>query len=145
MIKGMFYVDGSVDGMWDKELYIEKVRRALKTVGYSGEGLHIYFISAANGDSYAYSLCEAYRKEEKPIVVVTSCSLLFSFHKFIWDPEKGIFNLWMWKDDDNMGVGEFVHVNDLAEREFREYHNIWKMWRNGALDIWRSWENDPEA
>lgn len=145
MIKGMFYVDGSIDGVWDKGLYIEKVRETLKTVGYSDEGLHICFISAVNGDSHAYFLCEAYRKEEDSIVIVTNCSLLFSFSKFIWDAERGVFNLWMWKDDDMVETGEFVHINDLTERELREYHNIWKMWRNDALDIWRSWENDPEA
>lgn len=145
MIKGMFYVDDSIDGVWDKGFYIEKVRETLKTVGYSDEGLHICFISAANGDSHAYSLCEAYRKEEDSIFIITNCSLVFSFNKFSWNPETNRYDLWFWKDDDNMEVGEFVRIDALTEKDLRWAHNIWKMWRNGALDIWRSWENDPEA
>lgn len=145
MIKGMFYVDGSIDGVWDKGLYIEKVRETLKTVGYSDEGLHICFISAANGDSHAYSLCEAYRKEEDSIVIITNSSLVFSFNKFSWNPETNRYDLWFWKDDDNMEVGEFVRIDALTQKDLRWAHNIWKMWRNGALDIWRSWENDPEV
>ena len=145
MIKGMFYVDGSIDGVWDKGLYIEKVRETLKTVGYSEEGLHICFISAANGDSHAYSLCEAYRKEEDSIVIITNSSLVFSFNKFSWNPETNRYDLWFWKDDDNMEVGEFVRIDALTQKDLRWAHNIWKMWRNGALDIWRSWENDPEV
>lgn len=145
MIKGMFYVDGSIDGVWDKGFYIEKVRETLKTVGYSDEGLHICFISAANGDSHAYSLCEAYRKEEDSIVIITNSSLVFSFNKFSWNPETNRYDLWFWKDDDNMEVGEFVRIDALTQKDLRWAHNIWKMWRNGALDIWRSWENDPEV
>ena len=145
MIKGMFYVDGNVGGTWNEELYAVEAVNALKATGDFDEAIHIRFVSAANGDSHAYSLCEAYRKEKDSIVIITNCSLLFSFPKFIWDAERGVFNLWMWKDDDMVETGEFVHINDLTERELREYHNIWKMWRNDALDIWRSWENDPEA
>ena len=144
MIRGMFYVDGGIESDFSQHIYLQGVFEALFKIGKK-DITSVKFISALNGDSHAYSLCEAYRKDEEPNFIVTNNSLLFSFHKFIWDHEKGVFNLWMWKDDDNMEVGEFVHINELTERELMEYHNIYKMWRNGALDIWRSWENDPET
>lgn len=144
MIKGMFYVDDGIESSYAQEVYLQG---AIKTLfkNENEDSVSARFISAAGGDSCAYTLAEAYRRDKDTHIIITNCSLLFSFHKFIWDAERGIFNLWMWKDDDMVEMGEFVHINDLAEREFREYHNVYKMWRNGALDIWRSWENDPEA
>lgn len=165
MIKGMFYVDGNITSSMYQDFYVEQVKKALAGNGYKNIGEYfpgynrhfifekngekkkavVYFITGEYGESDAYALAESVNKSDEDAFVVTNVSLLFSFPKFIWDAKRGVFNLWMWKDDGTVETGEFVHINDLTERELREYHNIWKMWRNDALDIWRSWENDPEA
>ena len=145
MIKGMFYVDGNIDGTWNEELYAIEAVNALKAIRDFDEAIHIRFVSAVNGDSHAYALTEAYRKDNETNIVITNSSLVFSFNKFSWNPETNRYDLWFWKDDDNMEVGEFVRIDALTQKDLRWAHNIWKMWRNGALDIWRSWENDPEA
>lgn len=165
MIKGMFYADEPLHLDFNEERFIEKAKQALKADGYRGikndknplfkrrflfkengeeKRGEIYFIDGADGDGNAYNLASGVQADPDNMFIVTNVSLLFSFHKFIWDKERGCYNLWFWKQE-GLEEGYFAHVTELTQKDLREAHNIWKMWHNGAFDIYRAWENDPEA
>ena len=143
MIKGMFYVDDGIESSYAQEVYLQG---AIKTLfkNENEDSVSARFISAAGGDSCAYALAETYRRDNDTHIIITNCSPLFSFHKFIWDKERGCYNLWFWKEEE-LEEGYFAHVTELTQKDLREAHNIWRMWHNGAFDIYRAWGDDPEA
>lgn len=85
-------------------------------------------IDAAEGYSFCDDALEYLRVNEPTSVVYTN-TLVALNHKYAWDKDHGVFEIYMRCGEDKA----FHRIDELTQRELREAHNIMKMYMSNEF------------
>ena len=89
-----------------------------------------YRVCASNGYTGCIKDLELIRNYgDKNMIVYTNCTFALKA-RYVWDDETKTHELYL----RNKETGEFVHINELTDKDLKEPHNLEMMFRNGAFD-----------